>query len=107
MKKPDLSLFIMKLGSTYDNENSNIETGIELRNTTVDQIKSFIFPYGFFFNELEEKFDCIFKYPNFNTNKIVFEVQNVDSEHYTEILFAVKRKLETTFETAGLYLKVL
>lgn len=107
MKKTSLSLFVMKFGSTYDNEKSHMEVGVELRNTSIDDIKNFIFPYGLFFGAVEDKFECIFKYPDFHTNKIIFEVQNLDSKHYTETLFEVKKKLETTFETAGLYLKVL
>ena len=107
MKKANIFLFVMKLGSTYDNDKSCVETGIELKEATIEQVKNFIFPYGFFFGDVEEKFDCIFKYPNLNSNEIVFEVQNLDSKYYTEILFAVKQKLETTFETAGLYMKAL
>lgn len=106
MKKPKV-FFVLKFGSTNDNDLSNVEAGIELKNVSCEKIKEFIYPYGLFFIEIENKFDCNLRAPEFNENKVVIQVQNLDTKHYTSIVFEFKQKLETMFETVGMYIKVL
>jgi hypothetical protein len=56
---------------------------------------------------MESRFDCEIHKHSITDDSIVYEITGLKEDHFTDILFGFKRKLETTFETSRLYYKVI
>lgn len=87
-------------------QSDKVEVGVEVKDT-MERISDFIGPHEMFFSDVESRFCCSVKSMKVDGNDMIFVVENLDSSYYTGLLFMVKNKLDTTFETARLYFKVI